>query len=116
MPVVHMIGHGHAQAKYWNRIVFCKSTISVYARDFKINAAIGFTIAAGDAFAAIKIRHDGYNVAFLKIRRISYLHNFACEFMSKHTRIFEIWLSAFKGMKVGATYTDASDLYDRMIL
>src|SRR5690349_14985885 len=97
------------------RIKFAKSAINMHAGNFKLNTAVRFSIAACNAATAIEIRHYSNDIADAEFIIWFYLYNFSTQFMTKHTRITEIRLCAFKCMEICSANANPVDLYDCVI-
>ena len=64
-------------------------------------------ISTCNTFAAMKIWDECYTFAHFKTCICIYLYNFATQLMTEDTWISKVWLCTFKGMQIGAAYTNA---------
>jgi hypothetical protein len=95
-------GRGHAE-------VLRHRAVPVHAQHLDGRAAIGLSLAAGDAVAAGQIRHHVHRVARLQSAGGVCLLHQPGQLMPHHARIREIGLVAREDVQVGAADADALD-------
>jgi hypothetical protein len=75
----------------------------MHTHDSNVFAVVVVSGAAWWTFSAVQIRLDRAVVAGRQATVVGgYLHDFRAQFMTEHARIDEEWLTAVKGMKIGA--------------
>src|SRR5258708_412037 len=98
----------------WDGEVFHHAAVDVDAGHIYICAAVGFAGTTGDAFATVEVRDDGDGFAGLEAGSLVEVDEVAGNFMAEDARVFEIGLSTFEGMEIGAADADTANFDDRL--